>query len=424
MPFRFLSLPLVVLAFALSGPASAQEPDAAESAWVQLTGAGAEARAVVASGPCPMAVVDGKTRPMVVRTPGSADFPQVCALPLPADATSAAVAGRPLPLPRPARRIVVIGDTGCQLKGLAIQACNDGRAWPFATVARLAAAQKPDLVIHVGDYYYRETPCPGALPACAGSPSGDRWGAWAADFFDPAQPLIQAAPWVFARGNHEICERGGRGWFALLDSGPPPADGCAVMSAPFTVRTGDLSLHVIDSAVAEDRGRKPEQVAAIAGQLDRLALDRGQGWIITHKPVWGLVPVARIGPTSPIEVGLNFTEQAAFKGRALAGVQMILSGHVHHFQALGFGPPRPAQLIVGTGGDVGVRADTPIIYGGPRTLDGMDAESFTFSRFGYVLLEKDGEDWAGTFHDAEDKVVAVCRLHARALSCRAAGPPK
>ena len=40
--------------------------------------------------------------------------------------------------------------------------------------SRLAAAQKPDLVIHVGDYYYRETPCPAGEAKCAGSPFG--WG--------------------------------------------------------------------------------------------------------------------------------------------------------------------------------------------------------------------------------------------------------
>ena len=418
MAHRLFLIPFLLLGLVPGAPAAAQGPGDVVAAWVQLTGNGAEARAVVETGPCPAVTVDGRPRPMAMRAPGGIDFPQVCALALPAEAASASVAGRPLPLPRPARRIVVIGDTGCALKGLAIQACNDGKAWPFATVARLAAAQKPDLVIHVGDYYYRETPCPVGLPACAGSPSGDRWGAWAADFFDPAQPLVQAAPWVFARGNHESCERGGKGWFALLDSGPAPAAGCADVTAPFTVRSGDLNLHVIDSALAEDRGRKPDQVAAMKAQLDRLAMEQGQGWIVTHRPIWGLVPVARIGPTSPIEVALNFTEQEAVKGRALAGVQMVLSGHVHHFQALSFGPIRPAQLIVGTGGDVGIKADTSIIYGGPRTLDGLDADSFTFSRFGYVLLEKDGEDWSGTFHDAEDKVVALCRLHARALTCR------
>jgi hypothetical protein len=361
---------------------------------------------------------------MVPRAAASADFPMVCSLPLPARARGVSVAGQALPLPaRTVRRVAIMGDTGCRIQGSEVQACNDARAWPFASVARLAAAKDPDLVIHVGDYYYREIPCPERkAKACADSPYGDHWATWAAEFFDPARPLLRAAPWVFARGNHESCGRGGRGWYALLDAGPAPPD-CPALSAPFTVRAGDLNLFVIDSADAGDLGTTRQKTAAIAGQLDRFgpALDQGQGWIVTHRPIWGLVPVARVGPIGPLEVGINASEQQAVKGRALGGVQMIVSGHIHHFSAISFGPARPAQLIVGTGGDVGEPADTPRIYGGQDVLDGLDATSFSFSRYGYYLMDKVGEDWTGVFHDADDVVRATCRLHERVLSCTAGG---
>jgi hypothetical protein len=399
----------------------AASPAAAESlsAWTELTGQGAEIRAVAGPGGCPRATVNGQPAAMAVRAQASPEFPQVCAMALPAGSASVEVEGQSLPLPAPApRRIVILGDTGCRIKGLAIQACNDPKAWPFAEVARLAAAQRPDLVIHVGDYYYRESPCPLQLEACAGSPSGDRWDTWAAEFFGPAAPLLASAPWVFARGNHETCDRGGRGWFLLLDAGP--AGDCQTFTAPFAVRTGDLGLYVIDSGAIGDRSHDKADVGAIAGQLDRLGsnLDLGHGWIITHRPVWGLVPVARVGPTVPFEVGLNFAEQDAVRGRALGGVQMVVSGHVHHFQALDFGPARPAQLVVGTGGDIGEKADLARVYTERRPIDGLDANVFSFSRYGYYLMEKDGEDWVGTFHDATDSVRARCRLHERRLACQ------
>ena len=57
-------------------------------------------------------------------------------------------------------------------------------------------------------------------PGCAGSPYGDNWAVWQKDFFDPAAPLLAAAPWVLVRGNHELCSRGGHGWFRLLDPHP------------------------------------------------------------------------------------------------------------------------------------------------------------------------------------------------------------
>ena len=411
---RVLPALQALLLLLAASPAAAQSL----SAWVELTGQGPEVRAVAGSGGCPKAIVDGHPAGMIVRAQATPEFPQVCTLALPAGAAAVEMDGRPLPLPASApKRIVILGDTGCAIKGLTAQACNDPKAWPFAEVARLAAAQKPDLVIHVGDYYYRESPCPLQLVACAGSPSGDRWDTWAAEFFSPAAPLLAAAPWVFARGNHETCDRGGRGWFLLLDAGP--AGDCQTFTAPFAVRAGDLDLYVIDSGAIADRSHEKAGVAAIAGQLDRLgpALDLGHGWIITHRPVWGLVPVARVGSAAPFEVGLNFAEQDAVRGRTLAGVQMVVSGHVHHFQALDFGPARPAQLVVGTGGDTGVKADLTRVYTERRPIDGLDANVFSFSRYGYYLMEKDGEDWVGTFHDADDRVRARCRLHDRRLNC-------
>jgi hypothetical protein len=409
---------LQALLLLAASPVAAQTQT--QAAWTELTGQGTEVRAVAGPGAgCPKASIDGRPAAMAVRAQPNDEFPQVCVLALPPGATAVEVDGRPLPLPAPARRIVILGDTGCRIKGLTVQACNDSRAWPFAEVARLAAAKKPDLVIHVGDYYYRESPCPLAINACAGSPSGDRWDTWNAEFFGPAAPLLAAAPWVFARGNHETCNRGGRGWYRLLDAGPPP-ETCRTYTAPFAVHSGDLNLYVVDSGESPDRGHDKADVAAMSAQLDRLgaALDVGQGWIITHRPVWALAPVARLGPSAPFEVGLNFTEQDAVRGRALGGVQMVVSGHVHHFQALDFGPKRPAQLVVGTGGDIGEKADRARVYTESRVIEGLDARVFSFSRFGYYLMEQDGEDWIGTFHDANDRVRARCRLHERRLSCK------
>ena len=87
-----------------------------------------------------------------------------------------------------------------------------------------AAAKRPDLVIHVGDYYYRVSACPVGRAGCAGSPHGDNWPTWQAELFDPGAPLLAAAPWVVVRGNHEVCRRGGPGWFRLLDPYPARAD--------------------------------------------------------------------------------------------------------------------------------------------------------------------------------------------------------
>src|SRR5207344_1908266 len=98
--------------------------------------------------------------------------------------------------------------------------CNDAVAWPFGQVVAAAAAAQPDLVIHVGDYHYRENACPDNDAGCAGSPWGYGWDTWDADLFTPARDLLAAAPWIFVRGNHESCNRGGQGWWRFLDFRP------------------------------------------------------------------------------------------------------------------------------------------------------------------------------------------------------------
>ncbi len=389
------------------------------AAWVLLTGEGAQVRAAVVDGQCPTAMIDGQAQSMTLRREADARFPLICALALPAGAKTLSVAGQALPAPvRAPQRIVFLGDSGCRIQGVTAQSCNDAKAWPFAQVSRLAAAQKPDLVIHVGDYYYRENPCPPLDLFCAGSPYGDNWATWQAEFFQPAAPLLAAAPWVFVRGNHEVCNRGGGGWQALLDASAKLM-ACSGQTAPFAVDIGGLNLYVLDSANTIDRTAPPWNVRNFAAQIQALrpAIDSGKGWIITHRPIWGLVPVARVPPLNPVEVGINATEQAAVRGQALGGVQMIVSGHIHDFAALSFGAQRPAQLVVGTGGDVGEPADIPRIRSGPRTVDGEAADFFTFDRFGYLILDRQGADWVGAFHDAQDRIVARCVLHERTLKC-------
>ncbi|MGZ9104198.1 MAG: hypothetical protein ACXW3Y_15200 [Rhodoplanes sp.] len=102
--------------------------------------------------------------------------------------------------------IAAFGDTGWRLKAAdkeksdhdhsgagRFQDCDKGSKWPFSRLSATAAARKPGLVIHVGDYLYRESPCPTGDIGCKGSPYGDNWATWQADFFRPADRLLAAA---------------------------------------------------------------------------------------------------------------------------------------------------------------------------------------------------------------------------------------
>src|SRR5262249_18285495 len=161
---------------------------------------------------------DGVAKPMAIRRPIPAGFQPLCELRIPAGTKRASVNGKRLKLPKAnPSRIVAFGDTGCRIKGAQIQNCNDPAKWPFERVAAAAVAAHPDVVLHVGDYLYREDPCPAGKEAlCGGTPHGDNWETWNADFFFPGRKLLASVPVVLTRGNHEDCSRAWKGWSYYL----------------------------------------------------------------------------------------------------------------------------------------------------------------------------------------------------------------
>jgi len=345
---------------------------------------------------------------------GGADdgFPvTLCEARAPVAARQLIVGDSPAPiLPPEVRRIVVIGDTGCRLEGRAIQDCNNPEDWPFAAIAGRAASHKPDLVIHVGDYYYRETACPTDRKGCAGSAHGDNWETWQADFFEPAAPLLAAAPWVMVRGNHELCRRGGRGWFRLLDPHPAPLE-CADRTDPFRLHIGGLDLLWFDGADADEFSASAEKVAAYAAQLaGLLASAPPHSWLLTHRPIWALAQGNIAGANT------NVTEQRAIAGQVPPGLDLIISGHLHDFTSYGFGPDRPAQLIVGDGGDTLLELGKTPLTG--AEIDGMRITSgFALERFGFFILEAAADGWDGTLFGSDGAGLARCQLRGRGLEC-------
>src|SRR5262249_30324922 len=109
-----------------------------------------------------------------------------------------------------------------------------------------------------GDYHYRDNACPSDQPQCAGSPWGYGYDVWNADVFQPAAPLLAAAPWVMVRGNHETCNPGGPGWYRFLDTNPYSAttkncndaanDDIGNYNDPWAVNLPDTQIIAFDSA--------------------------------------------------------------------------------------------------------------------------------------------------------------------------------
>jgi hypothetical protein len=394
--------------------------------WVQLGADGNASVRTISDDACPSVTFDSATVAMTVRSgPGQklagvkpAQFPmRGCEAAVPAGASAAILDGKPLPLAKAdPQRIVMFGDTGCRLKtGDPWQACNDPNAWPFAKVAAAAAAAHPDLVIHVGDYEYREDRCPDGNAGCAGSPSGYGWDAWNADFFAPAAPLFAAAPWIMVRGNHEDCSRAAEGWFRFLDRLPIEAT-CRDLTGNFVVQLGDFGVVVVDSAkVSDSAGEDSEQVGIVHRQFtDVLGKIPSYAWLATHKPINAMLANPR---NSKVNISSNKVLQAALGTDMPASVRLYVAGHIHFFQAVDFGGARPSQLVVGIGGDNLEGMPTANVTG--ADINGLKAlNATTYSRFGYTVWDHlDGNNWSGTLFDIDAKPIAHCRLAERILAC-------
>jgi hypothetical protein len=169
---------------------------------------------------------------------------------------------------------------------------------------------------------------------------------------------------------------------------------------------------VFDSAAADDTKPDPKKVAVYAAQFAQLLANVPKGsWLLTHRPVWALAKGNAAGDT------INQTEEAAIKGHIPPGLDMVISGHLHDFASYSFGPQRPAQLIVGVGGDTMDALPSEKLAG--ATIDGLHTtKGFALERFGFFVMERNGTGWSGTLYDPDDKtVLAQCTIAGRDLDC-------
>jgi hypothetical protein len=353
-----------------------------------------------------------------------------------------------LPVANP-KRILIMADTGCRINGNKSAAganqqnCASPAAFPWSYLASYEATFKPDVILQVGDWFYRDTNCltngSETYPGCntPSSPNYETWGdtfdSWNADVFFPAKTLLAAAPWIMARGNHESCGRGARGWYALLDPFPLanaggtyatsiecplttayPAPGATTATytgdfePSYVVPVGGVNILVHDSSFANDSAVDKNMAANYDIDLSALlnavsAASAKPAIFATHKPTFGLsygtAPTGcATGAGGTADASGDWTEQSvfnggtgytasAFKNGVPASIGLFVSGHVHQFQYFNFGTAGninanfAPQLIVGTGGSLlDADCNTGIVPSGIT-----DPAKFTQSNFPYVV---------------------------------------
>ena len=432
-----------------------------KAAWVEIGPNGQTiARAITTADSGPTIAVDAVAATMALRaaagTPAQrttasdpADskpsaFPvTTCETIVKPGATAVSVAGRLLPLPKSEpQRIAVLADTGCRMKKAdnAFQACNDDTAWPFATIAATVAAMKPDLVMHIGDYHYRENACPQDIAGCKDSAWGYGWDTWEADLFKPAASLLAAAPWVFARGNHEECARAGQGWMRFLDvrsygatlsCDSPANDNAANFSEPYAVALGkDTQVVIFDSAKAGTAAfgagdfKFPIYQAQFRTVANLVADTTKTSLFANHHPILAFAPIAG-GSPAPGNKGLQAVMQSLNPVAYYPdGVKIALHGHVHDFQALNFSSAHPATFVTGNGGDnVDVNLPDPF-PAGLAPAPGVVLDRITHTNtFGFMMMERSGvgAPWLYKAYTRDGKLLTTCVPTGSKISCDKTG---
>lgn len=412
---------------------------------------------------CPSLLIDNdankKVSMQVRENPSPIDFPiTVCEALYPKN-TQLFLMGKALLKPSyTSEHVAVFGDSGCKASKQDCSLNSDN--WFFNKLSNIAAKTKPDVVLHMGDYNYSGTPgsihikgkkskvqvydagdnttqgmCKIAGPYYGqnseGSEFKDSWKYWQQDFFKPAQPLLNSAPWVFARGNHELCSRAGEGWFYLLDSNSPLLGKYAnqlscpkannptptIFSQPYIVNLDKANILVLDSTNACDSGLlNLEQYQNQFQLAKRMLTTQPNGFNIlqTHRPLFGFDELAQVGVCGDNQNStLCPMSQTLQQANLLTGLsddlQLVISGHMHRFQSVNFDDStRPAQLIVGTSG-VSLAGNYP--KQATQLEEGKEKIYINgISEYGYLkLLLSPEAAWTANLISTKSKVLLACQ---------------
>ncbi|MEY2700593.1 MAG: hypothetical protein RIQ52_1348 [Pseudomonadota bacterium] len=478
------------------------------------------ARAVIPPGlDCPMLRVTGGPssgkpirmypRGAISNTFSAFKATTVCEAKMPAGAMIATIGAEKIParIPTIIKSLGVIGDTGCRMKKTIDQDCDVPELWPLPKIANSLAGQKPDVVLFLGDFFYREFICdnPRTL-TCGTSPApldanfdynsttnpfpkyafSDSDYGWAADVLIPMKALLQQAPLVIARGNHESCARGGNGFFKYFD----PHLGNLQMCAPTPVTDANnqqvirdghpqwktapelltdswtttfqvgtnryLRIAVVDSAYGLEFEVGPSTLPGLTAKYQQAAdltspniMVNGkapENWLLMHQPLFGL----DCAPDTISIDGKNMfggdckwvseTQTASAYGK-ISHYNLVLSSHIHLAQAVQI-PEQPGQLVIGDGGsrlqEAGAPYPATLGYGPLQYPDGKPVAGlpsgyntypaptsiWTERRFGYAITRPltKDGDWQWTHYTPEGKSFAKCLQSGKEVSCLTTAP--
>ncbi len=340
------------------------------------------------------------------------------------------------------KRIVIIGDTGCHASAFSQQKCHIESKWPLKMISKIAAQYNPDLIVHLGDYIYKYVQSPNNYY----NHYGDTEENWEEEFFVPAKELLQQAPWVFIRGNHESCKYAGQGFFRFFTD--KCASDCTVYQEHYLVEFDNLRLSVFDTSGIEKNSRDniryiinkllgenniklivqklipllTQPKASIdKSEIDRfiidLPVDNKPSWLLTH------IPILDIDRHQPLLFnGNKILQKLGLQNIPATQIQAIFSGDNHVFKYIKTSQNNQSQFIIGNGGSK-LHEHTSILNHHVIAIDKHTTilDSITKNnQFGFSVLDyvdNDGGYWKLEAMNLDNKPIVQCSLKNNNIDC-------
>jgi len=152
-----------------------------------------------------------------------------------------------------------------------------------------------------------------------------------------------------------------------------------------------------------------EQVARYANAL--ASIHAKNAWLVVHHPFWGFT-TTDAGPR-PVSLGL----QAAWLKARPAGIDLVVSGHVHLFELLSFDGDLPPALVVGDGGtNLAMPAHTKL--NGVQLANAKILAATTEHDSGYTIMDRVEGGWRVTLRNVQGRPLAECSIPGRDTSCQ------
>jgi hypothetical protein len=188
------------------------------------------------------------------------------------------------------------------------------------------------------------------------------------------------------------------------------------------VTVGGRSFIMLDSSDASDDCACDTK--HYVAQFTAMEKPSAGTWLITHKPIWGFT--FSKDKDGERKLGIrNMTLQAAlkkkFKNVPPAGIGLVLSGHIHLWEALSFEDLRSPQFVLGSGGtDLAHKLPKDKDLKGEKIGGTKVAAIASDEAFGYTLFKPSSNigGWDATFYDPAGAPKIACQVEPKAVTCK------